>query len=276
MLGEFIHKGKTYNIKKRSEPYISGEMPKHFSSINDVQAFFADILQNPINREEIIHIAHWMQPTYCRPPKNCPKSSDKEFLDTLFLGLNKGTLRLSEIKPINCGLFSQCNGAKIIEETDPEGGKRQFFMTPNGEILGWLTAPTQQQVIRYKLNQAHPTAIVISNHGYVGSLDSLLLRYKESKLTYCRYYSKHIGISADAAAIGAVVATVGSGGLAVPGAGIVGVSASVVSITNGVLTLLLCGPALSHVTTIISEIPGPPWWQIATNAVDATITAAGY
>ncbi|MCP3931047.1 MAG: hypothetical protein GY705_18345 [Bacteroidetes bacterium] len=249
-----------------------------FKSLEKTQAFFARVTQkNSIVRKHILIIAKRMRPTSCRPPKNCIEPTEQELMDELCMRVYKGELQLVEINPKKD--YIKGTGPKIIQETDPFGGGKQFFKTPDGRTIGWLTTPSAEDVKNYGLNPHQPTAIVVNNNGYQGSLDTLLKRY-EGPLTYCGHYSRAISINADYAQIGSIVATAVSGGLAVPGAGIVSISATVVSVGNGIATFLLCGPDSrpklipSHVSTV-AGLAGPPWWQLVTNIIDAALSAAG-
>ena len=92
---------------------------------------------------------------------------------------------------------------------------------------------------------------------------------------YCGTISKVISGCADSAAIGAVVSTAMSGGTATPAAAVVGVSAKVVSITNGVASILICGPRPSSVTSTFG-VAAPGWWGGAVSVIDAALTFSGY
>ena len=91
---------------------------------------------------------------------------------------------------------------------------------------------------------------------------------------YCNTYSARISMAADAASIYAVVATAVSGGVSSPVTGAVAVTAKVVSIANGVVSISLCGPAPSHVTTAVGA-KAPGWWGAAVSAIDAALSVTG-
>ena len=91
---------------------------------------------------------------------------------------------------------------------------------------------------------------------------------------YCGTISMSVSVCADAAAIGAAVTTALSGGVATPITGQIAVSAKVISITNGLVSLYVCGPKLSTVTsTVGTAVPG--WWGVAVSTIDAALSALG-
>jgi RHS repeat-associated protein len=91
---------------------------------------------------------------------------------------------------------------------------------------------------------------------------------------YCDYLSTTVSVCADAAAIGAAVTTALSGGVTTPITGQVAVSAKIISITNGVVTLFVCGPRLSTATSTIGTA-APGWWGVAVSTIDGALSAMG-
>lgn len=122
MLGEFVHESRIYCIKSVLDPVTPDEKKISFKSLKDAKNFFAYVASNPFSREELLEVAKWLRPTSCRPPKNCPKPSEQEFLDMLCLmvyedGL-RGDYRLVELEAPKSALkFEKCciNSMKQIE-----------------------------------------------------------------------------------------------------------------------------------------------------------------
>ncbi len=294
MLGEFRYNDKIYSIKNSMQSKISIEHRVPFTSLEEIQDFISKVTQTPNGQKEILHIIKWSELTYCRPPKNCPKPSDQELLNLLCLNIINNKMHLYEVKPVlkgvffgNCGFFTGCKNPKVVKQHDPHDGhlREYFFVSPEGDYLGWLESPNQKNVEKYNLDEGMPSAIVVDNQGYVGSLDTLFQRYKGYEPTYCHHYSKRISQAADAASIGSIVASIYSGGSAAVPAAIVGTSATIVSVGNGVVDFTLCGPfpqtKWSQLTTCLSAgttfLPTRlQWWGILTNAIDAVLAETRY
>ena len=92
---------------------------------------------------------------------------------------------------------------------------------------------------------------------------------------YCGKLSRAISCSMDSLTIGAVIATVYTGGTATPATVVLAATSRVVAVGNASLTLLLCGPSLSTASTYAGAVPGPPWWTTLVAATDAALSALG-
>ncbi len=294
MLGEFRYNDKIYSIKNSMQSKISIAHRVPFTSLEEIQDFISKVTQTPNGQKEILHIIKWSELTYCRPPKNCPKPSDQELLNLLCLNIYNKKIHLYEVKSVlkgvffgNCGFFTGCKNPKVVKQHNPMDKKygEYFFLDPDGNYLGWLESPTQKLIEKYGLNGAFPAPIVVDNNGYIGSLDTVFQRYKGYEPTYCHHYSKRISQAADAASIGSIIASIYSGGTTALPAAIVGTSATVVSVGNGVVEFILCGPfpqaKWSQLTTCLSAgtsfLPTRlQWWGIFTNAIDAVLAEAEY
>ena len=99
----------------------------------------------------------------------------------------------------------------------------------------------------------------------------------EDEGIFCSKVVRTVAICADTLTVGSVIATVYSGGTATPATATVAATATVISIGNGVVTLLFCGPwpSPSTYSTAAGAIPGPPWWSALTALTDMTLTAFG-
>ena len=98
---------------------------------------------------------------------------------------------------------------------------------------------------------------------------------EKDKGIYCGTISRAISVCSDAITVGSVIATVNTGGVTTPGTAIVAATARVISVSNGLITLALCGPSLSSATTGAGAIPGPLWWGALTAAADASLSLLG-
>jgi len=100
MLQEFIHDHKVYAIRWGIDVGSSfDETVVVFRSLNSAQAFFRSAAQNRLACEDLLKIAKSLQPTFCRPPRNCATPTSQELLDQLCLSVYQGDLILVEIKP---------------------------------------------------------------------------------------------------------------------------------------------------------------------------------
>jgi len=110
MLQEFIHDHKVYAIRRGIDVGSSfDETVVVFRSLNSAQAFFRSAAQNRLAREDLLKVAKSLQPTFCRPPRNCPTPTSQELLDQLCLRVYQGDLILVEIKPGKPDLvFEEC------------------------------------------------------------------------------------------------------------------------------------------------------------------------
>lgn len=100
MLQEFMHDHKVYAVRNKVDfgsPF--NEEVVLFRNLDRAQEFFRSAAQDPFARKDLLKVADRLKPTYCRPKKICPKSTDQEQIEQLCLRVFQGDLILVEIKP---------------------------------------------------------------------------------------------------------------------------------------------------------------------------------
>lgn len=94
---------------------------------------------------------------------------------------------------------------------------------------------------------------------------------------YTKLITRTIGVGADVTQIACIISIAVSGGVTAPAAGTIGIYARNISVANGAITALICGPSFSTFTTGVGAYLNPPGWKgILWNGLDATLTAVGY
>jgi hypothetical protein len=100
MLGEFIHNGKLFSIKRPHEKIAEDEVRWTFNTLKDAEFFFRYAFADPFTRKEITDITKYYLPFACQQINKCPEHVEEQRLVLLMNELVKGEVILIQKKII--------------------------------------------------------------------------------------------------------------------------------------------------------------------------------
>ncbi|MGD9366290.1 MAG: hypothetical protein PVH87_11365 [Desulfobacteraceae bacterium] len=99
MLGEFVHAGRRYIIKNRTEPVAEDEWPFEFETFKEAQFFFQGAIGSKFSRNEMLEIAAFFLPFACQQDNGGSEEIQEQQLQLLVQELLEGSLVLLCKKP---------------------------------------------------------------------------------------------------------------------------------------------------------------------------------
>jgi hypothetical protein len=158
MLHEFIYDYKVYAVVKAEQYFNSTNHNRDavevFKTLNEAQSFFRKVAQDPISHDDILSVAKWVQPAYCRPAKNSTKPDEQELMNLLSLRVFNGAYLLIEIKPPI--KFEECCADSLKQIDSLIGnGKIATIVTCIAEVHSLLSSHTRLPAVAGMLSSAY-------------------------------------------------------------------------------------------------------------------------